>query len=85
MTVLVQKKVNKMTALKVRRIGNSLGVILPKEMLTKHRIREGDDLFAGVDDDGLNLSPFDPKFEKVMEAADRVTRRFKNTLKELAR
>jgi putative addiction module antidote len=74
------------TVLQVRKIGNSIGVILPKELAARLNLKEGDKLFpieqAGG---GLLLTPYDPDFEKAMEVARRGMKRYQNALAELAK
>ena len=74
-----------MYVLKTRKIGNSVGVILPKEMLDKHRIKEGDEIFATDLSDGLRLTPYQPDFEASMKAFERTCRKYRNALRELAK
>ena len=74
-----------MQALKVRKIGNSIGVILPKELIEKLKITEGDQIFATESPEGINLTPYDPNFELAMKAFDRTSRKYRNALKELAK
>lgn len=74
-----------MTTLKLRKIGSSLGVILPKEILSPLHVKEGDTLYLSQDKDGLTLSPYDPEFEAILKAADECDHRYKNTLKQLAK
>ncbi len=74
-----------MTTLKLRKIGSSLGVILPKEVLTPLHVQEGDTLYLTQDKEGLTLSAYDPEFEAIMKAADECDHRYKNTLKQLAK
>ena len=74
-----------MYALKTRKIGNSLGVILPKEVLEKLRIKEGDELFGTDLPDGLRLTPYRPDFEAAMKAFERTRRKYRNALHELAK
>lgn len=75
-----------MTAtLKVRKIGNSLGVILPKEVAEQLHLREDDTLHVIVDAEGARLTPFDPQFDKAMEAFERTRRKYRNALRELAK
>jgi len=71
--------------LKVRKLGNSLAVILPKDQLAHLRVGEGDELYATTTPDGLELSPFDPDFEMKINAFNRTRRKFRNALRELAR
>ena len=74
-----------MASLKLRKIGSSLGVILPKEVLNPLHVKEGDTLYLSQDKDGLTLSPYDPEFEAIMNAADECDNQYKNTLKQLAK
>ena len=74
-----------MNALTVRRVGNSLGVILPKEMLVKFEVAEGDRLFVSEMQDGMRISRSDPAFEKKMEAAQKVMGKRYAALRELAK
>ena len=75
-----------MVALKVRKIGNSLGVVLPKEVLGHLRAVEGEDLFLLEGPNGsYRLTAFDPAFQKKMEKAEEIMARYRNTLHELAK
>jgi putative addiction module antidote len=74
-----------MYALKLRKIGSSIGVILPKEMLERLNLREGDKLYADENRNGVQLSPYDPEFEAAMEAFSRTRRKYRNALHELAK
>ena len=74
-----------MTTLKLRKIGSSLGVILPKDVLGPLHVKEGDTLYVSQDKDGLTLSAYDPDFEAIMKAADDCDHSYKNTLKQLAK
>jgi putative addiction module antidote len=69
---------------KVITIGNSAGVILPKEMLSRLKVEKGDTLYVSEVPGGLQLSPHDEQLAATMEAADRVIRRYRDTLKKLA-
>lgn len=71
--------------LKVRRIGNSLGVVLPKEVLAKLRVGEGDSLSVSETAGGLTLSPFNDRLQEQIDAARRAMRRYRNALRELAK
>ncbi len=70
---------------KVRKIGNSLGVILPKETLGSLRVAEGDELTITESEAGVQLSASDPEFDKSMKVFDSVIHRYRNALKELAK
>ena len=74
------------TALQIRKIGNSVGVILPKELLARLNLKEGDKLFPiEQPGGGLILTPHDPDFEKAMAVARRGMKRYHNALAELAK
>ncbi|MCG3199049.1 MAG: AbrB/MazE/SpoVT family DNA-binding domain-containing protein [Candidatus Omnitrophica bacterium] len=74
-----------MYSTKVRRIGNSLGVILPAEILARLRVTEGDRLFFTEDQDGARISPSDPDFESVMESFEVMRKQYRNAFRELAK
>jgi putative addiction module antidote len=74
-----------MTTLKLTQIGNSLGVILPKEFLTKMKLEKGDEIFATESPDGYRLTPNNPEFEEKMQAAEKIMRKRRNVLRELAK
>ena len=71
--------------IKVRRIGNSLGLILPKEVAEQLRVAEDDSVHYVVDRDGLHLTPFDPDFDAAMEAFGQTRRKYRNALRALAK
>lgn len=71
--------------LKLRQVGNSVGTVLPKEALAKLNAKEGDILYLTDAPDGFRLTAADPSFGKLMESAEKVMRRYRNTLKELAK
>lgn len=70
--------------IKITTVGNSAGVILPKELLARLRLQKGDTLYATELPDGIKLSAFDPKLEKEMEMAERVMRKRRTLLRKLA-
>ena len=74
-----------MHALKLTQIGNSVGVILPKEVLARLKVGKGDTLFVSETPDGISLTPHDPAFEKQMEAARDIMHKRRNVLRELAK
>ena len=75
-----------MTKVKIRPVGNSLGVVLPKEALARLNLKNGDSLYLAETPEGaLRLTPYDPDFEAQMEAARECMGRFRNTLRELAK
>ena len=71
--------------LKVRRIGNSLGVILPKEVLEQLRLEEGDGLDYAASKDGVRLFATNPDFAKELGVFKSLSRRYRNALGELAK
>ena len=74
-----------MLDLKVRKIGNSYGVLLPKDVLGRLRVKEGDRLFLTEAADGASrITPYDPEFERQMELAEEGMARYRNTLRALA-
>lgn len=73
-----------MTTLTIRKIGNSEGVILPKELLARLHVGEGDSLYVTETPDGVALSPHDPEFELEMKLAEEIMRENRNALRKLA-
>ena len=70
--------------LKITKIGNSAGVILPKELLARLRAGVGDTLFVSEAPDGVRLTASDPDFAARMEAAEAIMREDCDTLRVLA-
>lgn len=70
--------------LKLTAIGNSVGVILPKEILEKLRVDRGDELMVLETPDGITLTPFDPEFARQMEVAEKIMREDRDLLRKLA-
>ena len=70
--------------IKITTVGNSAGIILPKELLARLRLGKGDALYATELPDGIKLSPFDPKFAGQMEIAEKVMRKRRTLLRKLA-
>jgi putative addiction module antidote len=71
--------------LSVEKRGNSLSVIVPKEMAASMSIEDGDSLFATKTPSGYEISPYDPDFVKKVEAARRGMKKYRNALIELAK
>ena len=75
-----------MSALKLTQIGNSVGVILPKEVLASMNVGKGDTVYlTQVASGGFTLTPYDEEFERQMEAARRIMKKRRNVLRELAK
>jgi putative addiction module antidote len=74
-----------MHALKLTQIGNSVGVILPRELLAKLGMAKGDTIYAVEQPDGVRLTVADPDFAAQMEVARRVMKERRAVLRELAK
>src|SRR5690242_6451447 len=75
-----------MVKLKVRKVGNSLGVVLPKEVIQRLHTADGEPLFLiDAPEGGYLLTSYDPDFEKKMAKADDIIGRYRNTLRVLAK
>jgi putative addiction module antidote len=75
-----------MVELKVRKFGNSLGVVLPREVIKRLHAGDGERLFLiEGPDGGYQLTPYDPEFERHMKIADEGMARYRNTLRALAK
>ena len=72
------------TTVKVTTVGNSVGIVLPKEMLTRLNIQKGDVLYVTETPDGVQLTPYRADFDQTMKVAQDVMRRYRDTLKKLA-
>ena len=70
--------------LKITTIGNSAGVILPKELLARLRVDKGDELYALETPDGIKLTIYDPVLAKQMEVAEKVMHKDRHVLRKLA-
>lgn len=74
-----------MTTLKLTQIGNSLGVILPKEILSRLKLEKGDPVFVTDAANGVMLTPYDPTFDEQMTQARLIMKKRREVLKELAK
>jgi putative addiction module antidote len=70
---------------RLRRVGNSLGFILPKEATDRLNVADGDTLHLVADQYGLHLTPYDPDFDAAMDAFAETRRHYRNTLRRLAK
>ena len=74
-----------MTAkLKITTVGNSVGIVLPKDILARLRVEKGDSLYATETPDGIELRAFDEEFAEQMGIAEQVMREDRDVLKKLA-
>ncbi|MEA3045272.1 MAG: hypothetical protein QOH47_3110 [Sphingomonadales bacterium] len=71
--------------LKITKIGNSVGIVLPKELLARLRVGQGDTLYASEAPDGVRLTASDPDFEEKMALAERIMREDRDILRALAK
>src|ERR1700753_2924231 len=74
------------SALQIRKIGNSVGLILPKELLARLNLKEGDKFYPVEQPDArLRLTPFNPKHARTMEIAREVMHEYRDTFAALAK
>ena len=74
-----------MSALKLTQIGNSVGVILPKELLARLKVEKGDSLFLTEAANGFTLTPYDPELEEQLKAGREFMREYRDTFHQLAK
>jgi putative addiction module antidote len=73
------------TALKLTQIGNSLGVILPKEILARLKMQKGDTLFVSDTPQGLTLTPYDPSLDEQLAIGREFMHEYRDTFHQLAK
>ncbi len=74
-----------MHTLKLTQIGNSVGLILPKEVLARLKLEKGDTVFLTETPDGVAMTPYDPQFAEQMDAARAIMKKRRAVLHELAK
>lgn len=74
-----------MKTTRLRRIGTSTGVILPKEVLDEMNVAAGDEITLVRTERGIELIPYDPEFEEMMEVYRQGAKKYRNALRELAK
>lgn len=74
-----------MQSLKLTQIGNSVGVILPKEILARLKLEKGDTVFVTETPDGFAVTPYDPALEEQINAGREFMREFRDTFHQLAK
>jgi putative addiction module antidote len=74
-----------MQALKLTQIGNSIGVILPKEVLARLKLEKGDTVFVTETPDGIALTPYDPAVEEQVKLGREFMREYRDTFRALAK
>ncbi|HRD73466.1 MAG: AbrB/MazE/SpoVT family DNA-binding domain-containing protein [Dechloromonas sp.] len=72
-------------ALKLTQIGNSVGVILPKDALARMKLEKGDTLYLTESPEGYRLVEYDPTFDQQLSMAEEIMKRRRNVLRELAK
>ena len=71
--------------IKLRKVGNSVAMIVPKQVREKMGVKEGDAVYLTETPDGYRLSPYDPEFSKQMELAREVQSKHRDAVRELAK
>ena len=72
--------------LEVKRIGNSTGVILPKDLVTRLNLQQGQWLHVSeMADGGVRLTPYDPDFDQALAVVDDIMDEYRDTLRALAK
>ncbi len=74
-----------MIELKLTSIGNSVGVVLPKETLARLKVNKGDTVYLTDSPDGYRLTPYNPEFEAQMTTARKIMKKRRAVLRELAK
>ncbi len=74
-----------MTALKLTQIGNSVGVILPKDVLARLKLVKGDTVFVTEATNGITLTPYDPALDEQLDAGREFMREYRDTFRQLAK
>ncbi len=74
-----------MSALKLTQIGNSVGVILPKELLARLKLEKGDTLYVSEAVNGFNLTPYDPALDDEIRLGREFMREYRDTFHQLAK
>ncbi|MFZ1699645.1 MAG: AbrB/MazE/SpoVT family DNA-binding domain-containing protein [Pyrinomonadaceae bacterium] len=72
------------TKLKITTVGNSVGVILPRDILARLRVEKGDSVYVNETPNGIELTAYDEEFARQMEIADGVMREYRDVLRKLA-
>jgi putative addiction module antidote len=73
-----------MTTVKLTTVGNSVGIVIPREILAKLRVEKGDMLYVLETPGGIQLTPYNPDFERQLRVAEEVMRENRDVLRKLA-
>jgi antitoxin MazE len=68
----------------IRKIGNSVGTIIPKDMLERYRLAAGEKAFVVETEQGILITPFDPDFAEAMDVYEEGAKAYRNAMRELA-
>ncbi len=71
--------------LKLTKVGNSTGVVLPKEVLARLKLAKGDVVYLTETSEGYQITPYDERFARQVEAAEDFMREYRDVLRELAK
>ena len=74
-----------MAELKLRRVGNSISVVIPKDILGRLKLQAGDSIFLTESPEGYRLTPYDPEFERQFGVAEKIMKQDRAILRELAK
>ncbi len=74
-----------MSALKLTQIGNSVGIILPKELLARLKLEKGDTVFVTEAANGVTLTPYDPALDEQLQLGREFMREYRDTFHQLAK
>ncbi len=74
-----------MHAIKLRKIGNSVGLVLPREILAKLKVREGETIYLTDTRDGFRITPYNEEFKVQMDAAEKIMNEDRDILRELSK
>ena len=74
-----------MHAIKLRKIGNSVGLVLPREILAKLKVGEGETIYLTDTRDGFRITPYNEEFEVQMDAAEKIMNEDRDVLRELSK
>jgi len=75
---------DELTTIKLPRVGNSVGAVIPKETLARMNVDVGDTLYLTESPDGFRLTPYNPEFGAQMITAERIMKRRRSALRKLA-
>ena len=72
------------TQVKITTVGNSAGIVLPREILNRLKVAKGDTITLTETPHGFNMTAYDENFMRKLEATERVMRNYRDTLRKLA-